>query len=206
MESNMQPPRDQRYYRGSDRIVGGVCSGLAEGLHIDTIWVRVAFVVLAFVQGIGVLIYVVLWVIMPERTQDRPAGRSAFDSMADDVKRAWADLRSQFGSRPPTGPSTYSTAVPAPPPMPSDPSTPASPQAAQVVPPPPAPTASASLPPASPRPAVHNQTLLLGVILVLIGLAFLGSNTGFVNWSVIWPVALIAFGIVLLARNLERRP
>jgi hypothetical protein len=53
---------------------------------------------------------------------------------------------------------------------------------------------------------VHNQTLLLGVILVLIGLAFLGSNTGFVNWSVIWPVALIAFGIVLLARNLERRP
>lgn len=202
----MQPPRDQRYYRGSDRIVGGVCSGLAEGLHIDTIWVRVAFVVLAFVQGIGVLIYVVLWVIMPERTQDRHAGRSAFDSMADDVKRAWADLRGQFGGRPPSGPSTYSTAVPAPPPVPADPSTPVSAQAAQVVSPPPAPIASASLPPASPRPAAHNQTLLLGVILVLIGLAFLGSNTGFVNWSVIWPVALIAFGIVLLARNLERRP
>jgi phage shock protein PspC (stress-responsive transcriptional regulator) len=98
----MQPPRDQRYYRGSDRIVGGVCSGLAEGLHIDTIWVRVAFVVLAFVQGIGVLIYAVLWVIMPERTQDRPAGRSAFDSMADDVKRAWPtfEVNSAAGRQP----------------------------------------------------------------------------------------------------------
>jgi hypothetical protein len=44
------------------------------------------------------------------------------------------------------------------------------------------------------------------MILVLIGLAFLASNTGLVNWSVIWPVALIAFGIVLLVRHLERRP
>jgi phage shock protein C len=203
MESNMQPPGDQKFYRGSDRIVGGVCSGLAEGLHVDTIWVRLAFVVLAFAQGIGVLVYLVLWVIMPERAQDRPAGRNAFDSMANDVKRAWADLRGQFSSRPPTSASPYTTAAPAPPPVHADPSVPASPHATQVVSPPPPTTAS--LPPATSRPALYNQSVLLGVILVLIGLAFLASNTGFVNWSVIWPVALIAFGIVLLVRNLERR-
>ena len=204
MESNMQPPGDQKFYRGSDRIGGGVCSGLAEGLHVDTIWVRLAFVVLAFAQGIGVLVYFVLWVIMPERAQDRPAGRGAFDSMAEDVKRAWADLRGQFGSRPPASAPPYTSAAPAPPPVHTDPSAPATPQATQVVSPPPPTTTP--LPTAAPRPALYNQSILLGVILVLIGLAFLGSNTGFVNWSVIWPVALIAFGVVLLVRNLERRP
>ncbi len=155
---------------------------------MDPLWVRLAFVVLAFVQGIGVVVYVVLWVIMPERAHDRPAGRTAFDSMGDDLKRAWADVRNQFGGRPPTSPSTSGTAVPAPPPVTADPSALAAPPSS-----------------APPRPAFHNQSLLLGVILVLIGLAFLGSNTGFVNWSVIWPIALIALGIGLLVRHLERR-
>jgi phage shock protein C len=191
----MQPPSDQRFYRGSDRIIGGVCSGLAEGLQVDTIWVRLAFVVLAFAQGIGVVVYVVLWVIMPERNQDRPAGRSAFDSMGNDFKRAWADLRAQFGGRPPASPSTYSTAAPAATPVATDPNAPHTAQVVQSTP-----------PPAPPRPALQNQSLLLGVILVVVGLAFLGANTGLVNWSVFWPAALIALGIVLLVRNLERRP
>src|ERR1700730_18677088 len=161
----MQAPSDQRFYRGRDRIVGSVCSGLAEGLHIDPIWIRLAFVVLAFAQGIGVVVYVVLWVIMPERGQDRTAGRSAFDSMGDDLKRAWADLRGQFGGHPPTNWSTSVSTAPPPPPVAAGPN----------APPPPA---TAPPPTAPPRPVLQNQSLLLGVILVVIGLAFLASNTG----------------------------
>jgi len=62
MQAGQQP-----FYRGSDRIVGGVCSGLAAGFHIDPLWVRLAFVLLAFVQGIGLFIYIVLWLVMPEK-------------------------------------------------------------------------------------------------------------------------------------------
>src|SRR3984893_17581152 len=176
----MQAPSDQRFYRGRDRIVGSVCSGLAEGLHIDPIWIRLAFVVLTFAQGIGVVVYVVLWVIMTERGQDRPAGRTAFDSMADDIKRAWADLRRQFGGRPLASSSTQATAGPPPPPAAADPIVPASVQSTQVVQPPPPTTAPM---PSAAQPTVHNQSVVLGVILVLIGLAFLLANTGFVNWS-----------------------
>src|SRR5690349_16193781 len=68
-----------RWYRGSDRILGGVCSGLAAGLRIDPLWVRVAFVLLALVQGIGILIYVVLWFVIPESAGVQPIGRSRFD-------------------------------------------------------------------------------------------------------------------------------
>ena len=77
--------------------MGGVCSGLAEGLHVDPLWIRIAFVLLALVQGIGVVLYFVLWVIMPERAGTQPAGHSRFDSMMSDVRRAWEDLRGQFG-------------------------------------------------------------------------------------------------------------
>ena len=94
----MQPPTgNPTFYRGSDRILGGVCSGLAEGFHVEALWVRLAFVVLAFLQGIGVLLYVVLWILMPERAGYRPPGQNVFESMGSDVKRAWADLRNQFG-------------------------------------------------------------------------------------------------------------
>jgi hypothetical protein len=40
----------------------------------------------------------------------------------------------------------------------------------------------------------------------VIGLVLLGSNTGWVNWSVLWPVVLIAIGAFVLLRNSMRKP
>jgi hypothetical protein len=39
----------------------------------------------------------------------------------------------------------------------------------------------------------------------VIGIVFLVANTGFVEWSVLWPAALVALGIALLVRNMEKR-
>src|SRR5437870_12599130 len=53
--------------RGSDRIVGGVCSGLAAYFGVDALLVRIAFVILALLPpgvGIGVILYLVLWFLM----------------------------------------------------------------------------------------------------------------------------------------------
>ena len=46
----MQHVTDQRFYRSNNRILGGVCAGLAEGFHVDVLWVRVAFLLLLFVR------------------------------------------------------------------------------------------------------------------------------------------------------------
>ena len=69
------------------------------------------------------------------------------------------------------------------------------------------PVASVSTP-AAPQTSgmFQNQSLLFGLILVVIGLAILGGNIGIINWSVVWPAALITLGIVILVRNLDRRP
>lgn len=198
---SMQPPANQQFYRGNDRILGGVCSGLAEGFHIDALWVRLGFVVLAFVQGIGILIYILLWVLMPQREGYQPAGQNAFDSMAADVKRAWAGLRAQFGgaqtASPAAAPAPGQTSPAPGQTAPAAAITTPAPVASEAVPPPPA-----SMPP---QPASRTPSFMLGAILVVIGVAVLAANTGFLEWSIVWPAALVVLGVVLLVRNLEKR-
>ena len=50
----------------TDRIIGGVCSGLGYYFGIDPVIVRLIFVVLAFSTFITPLLYPVLWLVMPE--------------------------------------------------------------------------------------------------------------------------------------------
>lgn len=51
----------------SDRMISGVCGGLASYLNMDASLVRVLAVVLAFVtSGAAVLAYVVIWAVVPE--------------------------------------------------------------------------------------------------------------------------------------------
>ena len=54
------------YRSRTDRMIGGVCGGLGRYLGIDPIIVRLFFILLAIGKGIGVLIYFVLWILMPE--------------------------------------------------------------------------------------------------------------------------------------------
>src|SRR4249919_316242 len=51
---------------GADRKVAGVAGGLARHLDIDPIILRVAFVVLVFFGGAGLLLYGACWLLLPE--------------------------------------------------------------------------------------------------------------------------------------------
>lgn len=56
----------RRLYRDPDnRILGGVCSGIANFLNIDPLIIRILFLVLLFAYGIIAIIYIVLWALLP---------------------------------------------------------------------------------------------------------------------------------------------
>ncbi|MBB1150176.1 MULTISPECIES: PspC domain-containing protein [unclassified Myroides] len=58
--------REKKLFRDTDsRILGGVLSGLAHYFKIDTVWVRLIFLFLVFFYGTGILLYFVLWIIIP---------------------------------------------------------------------------------------------------------------------------------------------
>jgi phage shock protein C len=50
----------------SERMIAGVCGGLAEYFNMDPTLVRIILVLLALAGGPGLLIYLILWVVMPE--------------------------------------------------------------------------------------------------------------------------------------------
>jgi phage shock protein PspC (stress-responsive transcriptional regulator) len=50
-------------------MIGGVCGGLAQYFGIDSLVVRLFFVLLALGPGIGVMIYLILWILLPSEEQ-----------------------------------------------------------------------------------------------------------------------------------------
>ncbi len=59
---------DRHYLRRSrrNRIVGGVCGGLAEFFGIDTFWFRLAFLISLLPGGVpGFTLYLFLWLVIP---------------------------------------------------------------------------------------------------------------------------------------------
>lgn len=61
-------PRGSLFRNENDKILGGVCSGIGAYLKIDTTLVRVLFAMLAFgAFGTGLVLYIILWAILPSR-------------------------------------------------------------------------------------------------------------------------------------------
>lgn len=172
--------------RGRDRLVGGVCSGLAAGWHLDVLLVRIAAVVLLFVPTVGplvVLLYAVLWLAMPPPDGWEGGGPPLDARVRMAAEELRQDVRAMFRrAQPPPGAETG-----------------------------PAPTGTTPAPGGSSgggwsgsgRP---SGGLWLGAILILVGLYFLGDNLGWlsaVRWDLFWPVVIIALGALILLRRLR---
>ena len=57
---------EKKLTRSNDRVLAGVCAGLAEYFDIDSLLVRIAFVALFFGFGTGLLAYLLLWLLAPK--------------------------------------------------------------------------------------------------------------------------------------------
>ncbi len=57
------------YRYTDDKIVGGVCSGLARYMDLDIALVRVVFALLIFVGGLSLWVYIIMWIVIPRAPQ-----------------------------------------------------------------------------------------------------------------------------------------
>jgi len=76
LENTEKPKRKRgRFYRNpNDKFIGGVCSGLANYLDVDPAVVRLLFAIFGF-GGWGFVIYIALWIFIPEKEQESYAGK-----------------------------------------------------------------------------------------------------------------------------------
>lgn len=59
-----------RLYRSeSDKILGGVCGGIAEVYDIDPTIVRIVTLLIVLGTGAGLLVYIIAWLIMPTESE-----------------------------------------------------------------------------------------------------------------------------------------
>lgn len=58
-------PKSRLARNGSDKLISGVCSGLAAYLDLDATLVRILLVIISFFGGVALIAYVVLWIVLP---------------------------------------------------------------------------------------------------------------------------------------------
>jgi phage shock protein C len=58
-------PHKKLYRSRKERMIAGVCGGLADYFGMDPTWVRIIFLVLLLLGGSPLLVYLIMWVIVP---------------------------------------------------------------------------------------------------------------------------------------------
>lgn len=99
----VHPKRNRLYRDPDDRVLGGVSSGIAHKMDIDPIWIRLAWVLLVvFGVGSGLIIYIVLWLIMP--AAETPAQRLEMygepvniSNIERSVRKEYEGVKKKFG-------------------------------------------------------------------------------------------------------------
>ncbi len=199
---------NERLYRSvDDRVLAGVCGGIAVRLAIDPSLVRVAFAVLTLLTGIFpfLVLYVIMAVIVPEEPTGF-AGRSPTPPGPGAVP-GWAPPGEGTG---PTSPAWDETAG-GPPVAPAWP--PVSP--AGDIPSDQPGTGPMPVPWTSPAPAgddgrprrATDRTLGLigGIVLVALGVWFLVRDRIDIDWGVVWAAGLMALGVVIVVAAIRPR-
>ena len=84
----------------SDRVIGGVAGGLARYFDVDPTFVRLAFVVLGLFNGMGVLIYFITWLVVPDETSRELTGEAAVRANLTDMREQLQRLTNRAGAGP----------------------------------------------------------------------------------------------------------
>ncbi len=147
------------YRSEQDRAIAGVCGGLAIYFDRDPLLFRLLFIVLTMTGGIGVPLYLLLWLVLPTAQQEYAHQEQVIrDNLAEIGMRArelGAETRNSYAR-------------------------------------------------ARKKGSADDTLIILGAVLVGFGLLLLFRNIGLLVWMrSLWPIALVALGIAILANNLK---
>jgi phage shock protein C len=81
----------------SDKVIGGVCSGIAHYFGIDPVIVRLLAVALVFAGGISILLYPVLWLIMPTAYSTSSSASESWQEMQQFGQQVKGQVQGAFG-------------------------------------------------------------------------------------------------------------
>lgn len=172
---------NRRLYRSrSDSVLGGVAGGVAEYLDIDPSIVRVVWAVLAIVTGgLFLLLYIVMWIVVPEgpRWAAPPAAAASMPATPPNAPTGDEAGEPTADASPPPGAGT--------------------------------PTAQpwgSGWPEEVRRHGASGGAWIFGLVLIGLGIWFLlDEYLPAFDRRFVWPVALVVIGVIVLLVSLRRR-
>ncbi len=95
---------EKRLYRSrSDRMICGVCGGLAEYFNLDPTIIRIIAVLLVFANGLGILAYIILAIVVPQRdsktTEPKDTIKENVEEITARAKELGQEIRSTFAGK-----------------------------------------------------------------------------------------------------------
>lgn len=58
--------KPKKLYRSrSDRMIAGICGGLAQYWNFDATWIRLGFVAISLLPGPSIIFYLIAWIVIP---------------------------------------------------------------------------------------------------------------------------------------------
>ncbi len=90
---------EKKLYRSrSDRMIWGVCGGLAKYFDMDPTIVRIIFVLLIFANGLGILAYIIMTIIVPLEGSKVTAPKEAIKENVEEIKNTASELGREIRS------------------------------------------------------------------------------------------------------------
>jgi phage shock protein C len=89
---------NQKLYRNeTDRMIAGVCGGLAKFFNVEATLVRLVFLLLFFLGGSGFLLYLILWIIVPQESHTAGTPQDVVQANAQDMAQTARNLGQSVG-------------------------------------------------------------------------------------------------------------
>jgi phage shock protein PspC (stress-responsive transcriptional regulator) len=83
-------PRINASRRRQGRMIAGVAAGLAEYFNVDPLIIRAIFIVLVFVGGAGIPLYIACWLLIPDEGKSQPVVEKLIEDMRQ--SEGWAEM------------------------------------------------------------------------------------------------------------------
>lgn len=80
-----QPQQAPRLYRSrKEKIIAGVCGGIAEYFNIDPVWVRLLALIFVLLGGVTIFIYLIFWIAIPKNPKQPESKNTVAEDAFDD--------------------------------------------------------------------------------------------------------------------------
>ena len=158
---------EKRLYRSrSERMIWGVCGGLANYFDMDPTIVRIIFVLLALANGVGIVVYIIMAIVVPLEGSKVATSKEVIKENVEEIKETAGQIGNEIRS-------TFEKA--------DEEDT---------------------------SGKIRRRRNLLGMALIVIGIVILLGTLNlfhWLNWVYIWPVIIIAVGLIIVFSSRRKR-